>query len=81
MHKALNVTIDDKRIHCVHKMFVLNVYVFDEVRFFWILEANSWFELFGTRVSTITFILKLNSVAFSPQTNYTDWATAACRRS
>jgi hypothetical protein len=22
-----------------------------------------------------------NSVAFSPQANYTDWATAACRRS
>jgi hypothetical protein len=25
--------------------------------------------------------LKLNSVAFSPQANYTDQATAACRRS
>jgi hypothetical protein len=25
--------------------------------------------------------LKLNSVAFSPQANYTDRATAACRRS
>jgi hypothetical protein len=24
---------------------------------------------------------KLNYVAFSPQANYTDWATAACRRS
>jgi hypothetical protein len=26
-------------------------------------------------------ITKLNSVAFSPQANYTDRATAACRRS
>jgi hypothetical protein len=25
--------------------------------------------------------LKSNSVAFSPQANYTDWGTAACRRS
>jgi hypothetical protein len=24
---------------------------------------------------------KKKSVAFSPQANYTDWATAACRRS
>jgi hypothetical protein len=28
-----------------------------------------------------TKLKKLNSVAFSPQANYTDWATAACRRS
>jgi hypothetical protein len=27
------------------------------------------------------YIKKLNSVAFSPQANYTDRATAACRRS
>jgi hypothetical protein len=27
------------------------------------------------------FIVLLNSVAFSPQANYTDRATAACRRS
>jgi hypothetical protein len=35
-------------------------------------------EVFRIATSTKT---KLNSVAFSPQANYTDGATAACRRS
>jgi hypothetical protein len=33
------------------------------------------------RASAILLLLKLNSVAFSPQANYTDRAAAACRRS
>jgi hypothetical protein len=30
---------------------------------------------------TVHTVTKLNSVSFSPQANYTDRATAACRRS
>jgi hypothetical protein len=32
-------------------------------------------------IDTVYNQLKLNSVAFSPQANYTDRGTAACRRS
>jgi hypothetical protein len=37
-------------------------------------------DQFNTRIELIKTKLKLNSVAFSPQANYTDRATAACRR-
>jgi hypothetical protein len=33
------------------------------------------------QVEGTSMVTKLNSVAFSPQANYTDRATAACRRS
>jgi hypothetical protein len=34
-----------------------------------------------TKLSKLRDVIKLNSVAFSPQANYTDRATAAYRRS
>jgi hypothetical protein len=33
-----------------------------------------------TRAERIKPTKKINSVAFNPQPNYTDWATATCRR-
>jgi hypothetical protein len=31
MYKAFNITINDEHIHCVHNIFVLNVYAFHYV--------------------------------------------------
>jgi ABC-type arginine transport system ATPase subunit len=39
-------------------------------------DEFEWLQRFGEQKQK----QKKNSVAFSPQANYTDWATATCRR-
>jgi hypothetical protein len=48
----------------------------------WLIEKRSSEEI-NELIQTflVNVFYKLNSVAFSPQGNYTDQATAACRRS
>jgi hypothetical protein len=50
----------------------------------WVPPASSFFDwprpLIGTDCLTNCLTNKTNSVALSPRANYTDWATAICRR-
>jgi hypothetical protein len=43
------------------------------------IDEGVWKEIGGEYLDLKK--TKLNSMASSPQANYTDWATAACRRS
>jgi hypothetical protein len=44
------------------------------------LKAVSCCNNFDLSVFSFDFVIQTNSVAFSQQANYTDWATAICRR-
>jgi hypothetical protein len=49
------------------------------------MEACQWYMIFHKRISVFHLHCQknkkqTNSVALSPRANYTDWATATCRR-
>jgi hypothetical protein len=43
-------------------------------------NRQAWAEGFTTDVINVMICPRIKNVALSPQANYTDWATATCRR-